>query len=476
MKKYCLAIALLPLIMASGCVNLSPRHAPPAMSEEFPVAYKEDKGWQTAQPRASLDRGSWWEVFRDESLSALIRQANTANQNIAVAAANLRQSRAQVAVARSAFFPGVTAPASVTRSGTENAGPGTRYSVGFSSQWEISFWNALPAFEAAKAQAEATASDYATMRLSVQAELAQNYFQLRAYDGQQTLYEDTIKAYRRAVELTRSQYNGGIATPADVAQAEAQLAQAEAEYAGVQRQRSILEHAIAVLVGQLPTTFTLPRAEPESLIPAVPTGIPADLLERRPDISSAERLVAVANEQIGLARAAWFPTLTLGSDLLYQGTSWIGSSLYTWSVGPSAALTLFEGGKRLAQSESAWAAWEAQVATYRQTVLQAVKDVEDNIGALRHLAVEAAAQDRAVKASREALRLSLSQYRGGMTTYLQVVTNQTAVLSNERNAINVQAQRRIAAVNLIKALGGGWNTQVMRQDASGERTPDSQSR
>lgn len=464
MKKYTFcALSCLCLVFLSGCFNLSPRYAKPGMLQEIPAVYKEEDGWQTVIPNDTLDRGSWWELFDDQSLNGLMDKLHAANQNIAVAAANLRQARAQINVARSAFFPGVSIPASATRGGTEGAGPRTNYSVGVSSQWEISFWNVVPSYESAKAQAEASAGDYATMKLAMEAELAQSYFQLRTYDGQQTLYESTVKAYKRAVHLTRSQYEGGIATLADVAQAEAQLASAEAQQAGIQRQRALVEHAIAILVGQIPSTFSLERAEPKFMVPPIPTGMPSTLLERRPDIAAAERNVAAANQQIGLARAAWLPSVNLGGELLFQGTSWVGSSLYTWSVGPSAALSLFEGGRHMAENEAAWAAYEAQVANYRQTVLQAFKDVEDNLAALNHLKTEAAAQERAVKASREAVRLSMSQYEGGMTTYLQVVTTQTALLSNERSALDVQGQRLVAAVNLIKALGGGWQSEDLQK-------------
>lgn len=470
MKRICMLLPLCVCVMlAGGCVNLSPKYARPGLSEAVPEQYKEEEGWRTGLPKAEMDRGAWWEIFKEPKLNELMLKLNAANQNIAEAAANLRQARAQADVARSAFFPSFSAPASATRSGTEGGGgPRTNYSVGVSSQWEISFWNALPGYEAAKAQAEATAADFAAMRLAMQAELAQNYFQLRAYDVQQDLFESTIKAYKRALQLTRSQYRGGIATSADVSQAEAQLAMAEAQLTAVQRQRSLLEHAIAVLAGQLPASFSLEKGELAAFVPEVPTGLPSSLLERRPDIAAAERRVATANQQIGLARAAWFPTLNIGGDFLFQGTSWVGASLYTWSVGPSAALSLFEGGRRLAENESAWAAYEAEVASYRQSVLQAFKEVEDNLGALSYLEKEAKAHERAVKASREALRQSLSQYEGGMTTYLQVVTNQTTVLSNERNAIDVQAQRLSAAVNLVKALGGGWREEDLKKLAEGD--------
>lgn len=471
-KTLLLPLCCICLALLGGCVNLSPKYARPELAEAMPEQYKEEEGWHTGRPMADLDRGSWWEMFGDPALNELMGKLNAANQNIAQAAANLRQARAQADVARSAFFPSLSLPASAARAGTEGGGPRTTYSIGASNQWEISFWNALPGYEAAKAQTEASAADLATMRLAMQAELAQNYFQLRAYDVQQSLYESTIKAYKRAVELTRSQYRGGIVTPADVSQAEAQLAMAEAQYTAVQRQRSLLEHAIAVLVGQLPSSFSLERDTLSATLPNIPTGLPSRLLERRPDIAAAERLVASANQQIGLARAAWFPTLSIGGDFLFQGTSWIGSSIYTWSVGPSAALSLFEGGRHLAENESAWAAYEAQVAAYRQSALQAFREVEDNIGALRYLETESKAHDRAVKASREALRLSLSQYEGGMTTYLQVVTNQTTVLSNERSAIDVQAQRLIAAVDLIKALGGGWREEDIRNTAWGDAPPE----
>ena len=464
MKTFLPAASLaLAALLLGGCINLSPTYAPPPVADKMPVQYKEEDGWKTATPMESLGRGPWWEMFGDPVLSDLIVKANAANQNIAVAAANLRQARAQINVARSAFMPGVSLPASATRSGSQGSPPQTQYSAGVSAQWEISFWNALPAFEAARAQAEATAADYAAMRLSVQSELAQTYFQLRILDVQHSLYESTIAAYAKGVQLTRSQYQGGMVTLTDVAQAETQLASAEAQLASIERQRAELEHGIAILVGQIPSTFSLSRSTLDARLPQVPTGLPSALLERRPDIASAERLMAAANQQIGLARAAWFPSLSLSADRLAQGVGWHSAPLWTWSVGPSAALSLFEGGKKLAENESAWAAYEAQVATYRQTCLQAFKDVEDNLSALRLLKKEGEAQDRAVMSSQTALRLSLSQYRGGMITYLQVVSTQTAALTNESNAIQVRGQSLIAAVNLIKALGGGWQSADLQE-------------
>lgn len=467
MKSYYSAACLIPALLLSGCLNLSPRYAPAPIADMPPLQYKEEKGWKTATPGESLERGPWWEMFGDPALNALMAKAGNANQDIAVAAANLRRAIAQISVAQSAFFPGVSLPASSARSGVEGTVPQTRYSVGLHTQWEISFWNALPFFEMTKAQAEASAADYAAMRLSVQANLAQSYFQLRSLDAQCKLYDSSIAAYAKSVQLTRSQYRGGMVTLTDVAQAEAQLASAEAQLTGIERQRSELEHGIAILTGQMPSSFSLPGAALDAHLPRIPTGLPSALLERRPDIASAERQMAAANEQIGQARAAWFPTLSLNAERTAQGTAWHAAPLFAWSVGPSAALSLFQGGRHLAESDVAWAAYESQVANYRRTCLQAFKEVEDNLSALRLLEKEREAQERAVLSSQTALRLSLSQYRGGMITYLQVVSTQTAALTNESNAIRTRGQSLIAAVNLIKALGGGWRASDMRELVKG---------
>ncbi len=458
---------MLPLLLGGCIFDLSPNYERPDLPQrEIPEEFKETGAWKMALPQETLARGPWWEMFEDATLNGLMAEMHLANQNIAQAAANLRTARAQISVARSAFFPTVSLPASATRGNTSGAIHNS-YSVGVSSQWEVSFWNAIPAFAAARAEAEATAADYSTMRLATEAELAQTYFQLRTLDVQIELYESTIAAYAKAVQLTRSQYQGGIVTPADVAQAEAQLASAEAQLADLQRQRAELEHGIALLLGRIPSTFALERASLTAILPAVPVSVPSALLERRPDIAAAERRVASVNEQIGLARAAWFPTLNLGGSRSLQAVGWHTAPLTVWSLGPSAALSLFEGGRRLAESDVAQAGYEASVATYRQTVLQGFKDVEDNLSALGFLEKEGEAQGRAVLASQMALRLALSQYRGGMTTYLQVVTAQTTALTNERNAIQVQGQRLIAAVNLIKALGGGWDTSQLKEMTEG---------
>ena len=447
-------ILCLPLFLG-GCFNFSPKYGVPDLQQPIPQEYKEEAGWKTAAPADALDKGPWWELFGDAELNRLMADLNIANQDIARAAATLRRARSQITAARAALLPGVSLPASYTRS-SRGAGITSGYSVGISAEWEISFWNSLPALEAAKAEAEATAADYATMQLSSQAELAQAYFDLRTLDVRIALFDTTIATYTRALRLTQSQYQGGIVTRTDVAQAETQLAQAEADRLALLRQRAEFEHAIAILTGRIPAAFSLAPGTLTAVVPAVPVGLPSTLLERRPDIAAAERRVAVANQQIGIARAAWFPTFSLGGSRSLEAVGWHAAPLTVWSMGPSAALSLFEGGKRLADSDAAWADYEGSVADYRQAALQAFKDVEDGLSALGYLAQEAEAQRRAVESARTTLRLAMAQYQGGLTTYLQVVSAQTTALNNESAAIQVQGQRLIEAVNLIKALGGGW--------------------
>ncbi|MDR2161601.1 MAG: efflux transporter outer membrane subunit [Desulfovibrio sp.] len=441
-------------LFLAGCVNLSPDYAVPDLGQPLPPAFKE--GWKTADPADERERGPWWRAFADPDLNRLMDYLEAGNQDIAQAAANLRSARTRIMAARAAFFPGVSLPASYTRSGREGGPITSSASAGISAQWEISFWNSLPALEAARADAQAAAADFATLRLSAQAELAQSYFQLRALDEQEALYESTLRAYARALRLTRNQYRGGIITPADVAQAEARLAGAESELLAVRRDRATLEHGIALLCGQVPAAFSLAHGRLSAALPAIPAVLPAALLERRPDIAAAERRVAAANQRIGIARAAWFPTLSLSGSRSAEAAGWALSPLTVWSLGPGAALSLFQGGRRLADNEAARADYEASVAAYRQTVLTAFAEVEDLLSALDLLAGQAKAERRAAEAARRALNLALSQYEGGMTTYLQVVSAQATLLLNERNVILLEGRRLASAVGLIKALGGGW--------------------
>ncbi|MDR1489548.1 MAG: efflux transporter outer membrane subunit [Desulfovibrio sp.] len=454
------ALALIFLILSGGCVNLSPDYVIPSLPEEMPVHYKEggtgEDGtlWRPARPAVS--GGNWWGLFADPVLDELMQSLTRGNQDIAAAAANLRAAAAQVTTARAMMFPVLGGPFSTDRSGSEILRASSKYSAGFQSSWELSFWNYIPGVERALAETQAAAADLAALRLLLQAELAQNYFLLRSLDSRQALYESTIGAYKRASDLALSQFRGGLATRADYDQAEAQLAGAQAQLASLKRQRAELEHGIALLCGKAAPGFSLARAPLPRSVPQIQPGLPAALLERRPDVAAAERRVAAANQQIGVARAAWFPSLTLGGNLLWQAAGWQSAALYTWSLGPGGALNIFEGGRTAAQSDAAWAQYDREVANYRQCVLTSLREVEDNLSALRYLEQEGAARTRAAAAARSALRIALSQYKGGLTTYLQVVSSQTTALSNESSVIEVQGLRLVAVVNLIKALGGGF--------------------
>ena len=469
MKPYSLILFSLLALPLSGC--LSPSYEKPSLPAPAPAEYKNLGEWVQVNPKSVLQRTSWWTLFQDDGLTRLMQDLNSANQNIAVAAANFRKARAETNAARAGFVPTVDGTGSITRSSTDVTGTSViseSYKFGGNVQWEASLWNTINAYESASATESASAADYAAMKLAMQAELAQTYFQLRALDVQIGLYESTIATFAKAVQLTRSQFQGGMVTAADVAQAETQLASAEAQLADLNRQRAGLETGIAILTGRMPSSFTLERGPLVATVPAIPTGLPSALLERRPDIAAAERRVAVANEGIGAARAGWLPSIFLGADASKTGAALFSAPITVWSLGPSAAINLLNGGKTIAKTDAAWANFEAAAAQYRQTVLQSFKEVEDNLAALRHLGVQAEAQERAVRASQMALRLSLSQYQGGLTTYLQVVNTQTAALTNERSAIQVQGQRLVAAVMLVKALGGGWDTAAIGEIMQGK--------
>jgi NodT family efflux transporter outer membrane factor (OMF) lipoprotein len=446
---------MLTAAVSGACADLSPDYAPPAVPGGLPARYKED-GWKQSEPAQVPRPGPWWKVFEDPVLDDLMARLNGANQNLAESAAVLRGAAAAADAARAALFPVFSAQASAPRSGGANMRAGGGYAGGPQSSWEISFWNALPAYKAAGAEVEAAAADFAAARLLMQSDLALCYIQLRALDSRRELYESAIEAYRRAADLTDSRYRGGMVTRMDSEQARAQLADARARLAALERQRAELEHGIAVLCGQSPSSFTLPRAPLSVRIPALPPELPSALLERRPDIFAAERRVAVANEKIGAAKAAWFPTFSLSADLLWQAAHWQAAALYTWTIGPGGALNLFQGGRSIADNEAAAAAYDAEAANYRQTVLQAIQDVEDALSDLHYLEREAVFRTEAARASRSALGIALSQYQGGMTTYLQVVSVQTTVLSNESDIIDVQGRSLAAVINLIKALGGDF--------------------
>ncbi|MDE2371955.1 MAG: efflux transporter outer membrane subunit [Burkholderiales bacterium] len=445
--------------------------------QPLPAAYKEDGVWRVAQPQRIDADDPWWTLYGDATLDALMAQANAANNSIAIAAAQYRQARAAAAAANAAWFPSVGLNAGATHAlgnGSGNAREGSTTSIGLAAAWEPDLWGSVArAVEAGNAGAAASADNLAAARLSMQALLAQDYFQLRAQDRQIALYERTIQGYRKALELAQHQYAAGVALRSDVANAQAQLEGADAQRIDLTLQRAQLEHAIAILVARAPADFALaPDAGgPEALpaLPALPKLVPSELLQRRPDIAAAERLAAQANANVGVAAAAWFPTLTLGASAGYAGYDLrhlFNTPEHVWSLGAALAASLFDGGLRHARSEQALGAWDAAAAQYRQTVLAAFQEVEDNLAALHWLEEELQAQDRAVASARLAERLALEQYKAGTANYLAVVVAQATALGDERAAVQLRARRQIASVILIKATGGGWTAEPTTSSAT----------
>jgi NodT family efflux transporter outer membrane factor (OMF) lipoprotein len=457
--------ALSALVLLSGC-TVGPDYVRPTM--DVPAAFKEAGPWKTAQPGQVDPTHNWWEIYGDSTLNGLMDQANAANQTIAQAAAQYRQARALVDQARSSFWPQLSTGVSAGRARTMTSS-GTKldntYAVSLDASWEPDLWGSVRrSVESSDASAQSSAAQLAAARLSVQASLAQDYLQLRVTDELKALYARTITAYERSLKLTQSQYNAGITLRSDVALAEAQLKTAQASGIDLDAQRNQLEHAIAILMGRAPADFTLAPAPEKwrSVVPEIPAGVPSQLLERRPDIASAERLAASANAQIGVARAAFYPDLLLGGGVGFSSgaaglTQWFNTPSRVWSLGASLAETIFDGGLRSARVDEARAGFDAAVAQYKQTVLGGFQEVEDNLSNLRVLADESVVQGQAVDASQLAERLALAQYRAGTTTYLTVVTAQALTLSNERTAADLLGRRLLSSVALIKATGGGWN-------------------
>jgi NodT family efflux transporter outer membrane factor (OMF) lipoprotein len=456
-----LAVAALAALLAACAAG--PDYRRPAV--DAPVAFRETGPWRTAQPQAIDSDHPWWTLYGDATLAALIAQANAANQTIRQAEAQFRQARAAADAARSGLFPtlGVNAAAARVRSNSSNViRVGDGESVGLSAGWEPDLWGKLRrTAEAGQAGAEAGAADLAAARLSIQATLAQDYFLLRTVDQQAALYARTVEAYFKALQLTRSQHAAGVAQRSDVALAEAQWQSAEAQRIDLQAQRAQLEHAIAILLGKAPAAFTLPPVStPGATVPAIPVGLPTDLLERRPDNAGAERPAAHANASIGVARAAYYPSLLLGAGAGYASSGlapFFDAPNHVWSLGATLAASLFDGGLRAARDDQAVAAYDAAVAQYRQTVLAGFQEVEDNLAVLRLLDAESTAQGEAVRAAQLSERLALSQFRAGTVSYLGVVVAQALALANERAAVQLRGRQLVASVALIKATGGGWD-------------------
>ena len=457
--------ALILLVVLAGCA-VGPDYRKP----EAPTApqFKEMQGWREAQPQDQLPRGSWWAVFGDAELDRLMQRVEISNQNIRIADARLRQARAVADQARAGLFPAVTANASVTRGKSPSlsnqpnfaTGAVNNYNLGLNAGWELDLWGRVRrSVEAGEANWQASAAQLEAARLSARATLAQQYFALRVADTTKRLLEDTVKAYARSLELTQNRYNAGVAARVDVVQAEVQLKSAQAQLIDVGVERAQLEHAIALVLGDVPANFALAPSDLAIKMPQVPVALPAELLERRPDIAAAERTMAAANAQIGVAKAAFFPTLTLSGATGFRTTNianLLSAPSRFWSLGAAAAEGIFDGGLRRATSDQAVAAYDVQVATYRQAVLTGFQEVEDNLAALRILEEEAALQDEVVQAARHALELTNNQYSAGVVSYLNVITAQATALANERTAVNVLGRRLTASVGLIHALGGGW--------------------
>jgi NodT family efflux transporter outer membrane factor (OMF) lipoprotein len=462
--------AVLGACASVGPNYLKPAPLPPQVKTTIPLSYEEVDGWRLAQPKDNVLRGNWWEIYAIPGLNALEEQVAAANQNVAQVEANYRQAQALVRASRSGFYPVVTGGASVTRSrrSSEVGGRGASndFLLPIDFSWEVDLWGRVRrTVEANQAGAQASQADLASAILSAQALLAQDYFQLRTIDAQKKVLEDTIGGYQKTLDLTKNRYAAGVASRADVLQAETQLKTAQAQSIDLGVQRAQLSHAMALLVGKPPSAFSIPFAPLVATPPAVPFGVPSDLLQRRPDIAAAERSVAAANARIGVAEAAFYPNVNLSASAGLEAASlakWLTWPARFWSVGPAVSEVLFNGGLRQAQTEQARAAYDAEVAAYRQTVLTGFQEVEDSLVALRVLEEEARVQQEALVAARQTVEVVTNQYKAGTVSYLNVIVAQTTALSNEQTALNILGRRMAASVTLVKALGGGWDASALR--------------
>lgn len=480
MRRRGLILGLITASLAwlAGCKvgpnYVRPQAAAPAAFEEAPVS----GDWKAAAPADAAIGGAWWQVFGDADLDGLEPQVSQANQSLKAAEANFRAARAAVSVRRSYEAPTIgVAPTidSVRQSlhqpyfnpSEANGGEGS-FELPLDLNYEVDLWGRVRrGVTAARAEAQASAADLATAKLSLQAELALDYFDLRSTDAQTRLLADTVKAYGEALKLTQDRYDEGVAPLSDVSQARTQLETAQVALTDLGNARAADEHAIAILVGKAPAEFHLTAAagaRDAAALPRIPVALPSVLLERRPDIAAEERRMAAANEQIGITKAAYYPTLNLSAAAGFLGTSavnWFTWPSRFWAVGPQLTQSLFDAGRRKAGVTIAQADYDATVANYRQTVLTGFGQVEDNLAALRVLEKEAEQQRAATNSAEQTLDLFETRYQGGVDTYLQVVTSQTVALQNERNDIQIQLRRQQASVLLIKALGGGWSTQQL---------------
>jgi NodT family efflux transporter outer membrane factor (OMF) lipoprotein len=462
-------IFLAGVLLLAGCAVGPKYHRPPVA---VPPTYKEAGNWKPAQPNEESLRGDWWEIFNDPQLSALEQQVNISNQNLKAAEAQYAQARALVRYNRADYFPTVAAGGSASRTRvSKNAPPQGAISNGRTENdfqlpielsYEIDAWGRVRKnVESYRETAQASAADLATVNLAMHAQLALFYFQARGLDAQEQLLQSTVAQYEQALQLNQVRFQGGVGSDVEVEQARTQLETTRAQAQDVAVLRAQYEHAVATLIGKPASSFSLAPLPLRTPPPPIPTGVPSELLERRPDIASAERLMAAANARIGVAKAAYYPLLNLtATGGLESGaiTTLLQGPAGLWSVGGQAIQTLFDGGRRRAASDQAVAAYDQTVATYRETVLTSFQQVEDNLAELRILENEAKTQNEAVVAAQKSLDLSIQRYKGGVTSYLEVTVAQSAALSDEATAVNLLGRRMVAAVQLIQALGGGWDS------------------
>jgi NodT family efflux transporter outer membrane factor (OMF) lipoprotein len=482
-QKVLLGLAVLQLC---GC-TVGPNYQRP--KAEIPPAYKEVGDWKPAQPNDQNLGGNWWEIFQDSQLNALEAQVSVSNQNLKAAEAQYTQARAVLRYSRADYFPTVTAGPSATRTKTSKNRPPPNsifngvttndFQIPFELSYEIDVWGRVRrTVESYRDQAQASAADLAAVNLSMHAQLALDYFQARTLDAEEQLLNSTVTQYEQALQLIENRFAGGLASDLEVEQAKTQLETTRAQAVDIGVARSQYEHAVAVLVGKPPASFSLPPLPLTMPPPPIPVGLPSELLERRPDIAAAERLMASANAQIGVAKAAYYPNISLGATGGFESSAistLISGPSVLWSAGPSALFTVFDVGRRRAASDQAIAAYDQAVANYRQTVLTGFQQVEDNVAALRILEHEAQVQSVAVVAAEKYLSLANTRYTGGVTSYLEVTTAQSAALSDEVTAVNILGRRMVDAVTLVQALGGGWDRSSLpaRPECCGKLTGNS---
>ena len=476
MNRTMTRIVYVAVLSVLGACTVGPRYrrpaadAPPAYKELTAAQFKDTDGWKVAAPQDAALRGKWWELFADPQLNELEEQVSTSNQTVAAAYASFMQARALVRQAQSQYWPTLTVGAGVTRShqpttikGSAASGiTSNEFSLPFDASWTPDLWGRVRnEVKGQIAAAQSSAADLANAQLAAHAEVAVDYFELRNQDALIALTTATVKAYAESLEVTRAQFETGLGSDEAVAQAQVQLQTAQAQAMNLGIARAQYEHAIAVLIGKPASSFALQPTQTPLPIPAVPLGVPSQLLERRPDVAADERLMAQANAQIGVAEAAYFPTLTLSASAGFESASsanWLTWPSRFWSVGPALSETIFDGGLRSATVAQYRAAFDQSVATYRQTVLTAFQQVEDNLAALRILSLEIVQQDQAVASSQRYLNLATDRYKLGLDPYLDVITAQTSLLSNQQTDTTLHLQQLTASVQLIEALGGGWDS------------------